>query len=140
MQENQGLYCCGENEMLDVKNIEGILKDTRKQFLQMPKRLSEKARQSSILKPYIADIEAEVSCDSKESKNCHYMLESGINLIYIRDFWRHASITTTKIYLKTETELKRSGLKWNYPDVVTQNIPEWKENIELFQWLNDFCH
>ena len=68
-----------------------------------------------------------------------HMLESGINLIYIRDFLGHVSITTTEIYLKMETELKRSALERSYPDVVTQDIPEWKENTELLQWLNDLC-
>lgn len=67
------------------------------------------------------------------------MLESGINLIYIRDFLGHVSITTTEIYLKTETELKRSVLEQSYPDVVTQDIPEWKDDTELLQWLNNFC-
>ncbi|NLI41691.1 MAG: tyrosine-type recombinase/integrase [Caldisericales bacterium] len=68
-----------------------------------------------------------------------HMLESGINLIYIRDFLGHVSITTTEIYLKVETELKRSVLERSYPDVVTQDIPKWKEDTELLQWLNDFC-
>jgi len=74
----------------------------------------------------------------RHSKAVH-MLESGINLIYIRDFLGHVSITTTEIYLKTETELKRSVLEQSYPDVVTQDIPEWKDDTELLQWLNDFC-
>ncbi len=68
-----------------------------------------------------------------------HMLESGVNLIYIRDFLGHVSITTTEIYLKTETELKRSILERNYPDVVTQDIPEWRNDTELLQWLNDLC-
>jgi len=68
-----------------------------------------------------------------------HMLESGINLIYIRDFLGHVSITTTEIYLKIETELKRSVLERNYPDVVTQDIPEWRNDTELLQWLNDLC-
>ena len=68
-----------------------------------------------------------------------HMLESGVNLIYIRDFLGHASVTTTEIYLKTETELKRSVLEKNYPDVVTQDIPEWRNDTDLLQWLNDFC-
>ena len=56
-----------------------------------------------------------------------------------RDFLGHVSITTTEIYLKTETELKRSVLEQSYPDVVTQDIPEWKDDTELLQWLNNFC-
>ena len=68
-----------------------------------------------------------------------HLLESGVALIYIRDFLGHVSITTTEIYLKMETELKRSVLEIAYPDVVTQDIPEWRENTKLLQWLDDFC-
>ncbi len=74
----------------------------------------------------------------RHSKAVH-MLESGVNLIYIRDFLGHVSITTTEIYLKTETELKRHALEKNYPDLVTQDIPEWRDDTELIQLLNDLC-
>ena len=85
-----------------------------------------------------------ILCDSihphmlRHAKAVH-MLESGVALIYIRDFLGHVSITTTEIYLKMETELKRSALEKVYPDVVTQDIPEWREDTELLQWLDDFC-
>ncbi|MBV7275715.1 site-specific integrase [Clostridium sp. PL3] len=68
-----------------------------------------------------------------------HLLESGVNLIYIRDLLGHVSVTTTEIYLRAETELKRVALENTYPEVVTQNIPLWTENTELLQWLDDFC-
>jgi site-specific recombinase XerD len=36
-----------------------------------------------------------------------HLLESGVNLIYIRDFLGHSSVTTTEIYAKCNPELKR---------------------------------
>lgn len=68
-----------------------------------------------------------------------HLLEAGINLIYIRDLLGHVSITTTEIYLKAETQLKRNALENAYPQILTQDIPLWTENIELLQWLENFC-
>jgi len=68
-----------------------------------------------------------------------HLLESGVNLIYIRDLLGHVSVTTTEIYLRAETELKRVALEGAYPDIVTQDIPLWKENTELLCWLDEFC-
>ena len=42
----------------------------------------------------------------RHSKAMH-LLESGVNLIYIRDFLGHSSVTTTEIYAKCNPELKR---------------------------------
>jgi site-specific recombinase XerD len=68
-----------------------------------------------------------------------HLLEAGVSLIYIRDLLGHVSITTTEIYLKAETMLKRSALESAYPQIVTQDIPQWTENTELLKWLEDFC-
>ncbi|PKM86079.1 MAG: integrase [Firmicutes bacterium HGW-Firmicutes-12] len=68
-----------------------------------------------------------------------HLLEAGVNLIYIRDILGHVSITTTEIYLKAETELKRNALENAYPQIVSQDIPLWTKNTELIQWLKDFC-
>jgi len=68
-----------------------------------------------------------------------HLLEAGINLIYIRDLLGHVSITTTEIYLKAETQLKRNALENAYPQIITQDIPLWTENTELLQWLENFC-
>ncbi|MGB4590348.1 MAG: site-specific integrase [Clostridiaceae bacterium] len=69
-----------------------------------------------------------------------HLLEAGVNLIYIRDLLGHVSITTTEIYLRTETELKRKALENTYPQIDKQDIPIWEENTELLQWLTDFCN
>ncbi len=75
----------------------------------------------------------------RHSKAIH-MLEAGVPLIYIRDYLGHVSITTTEIYLRSENKLKRLALEKMYADVESQSTPQWTENKELLQWLNDFCN
>ena len=75
----------------------------------------------------------------RHSKALH-MLESGVNLIYIRDFLGHVSVTTTERYLKFDTELKRKALEAAYPQVVSRDIPAWEKNTDILHWLQDFCH
>jgi integrase/recombinase XerD len=74
----------------------------------------------------------------RHSKALH-LLESGVNLIYIRDLLGHVSVTTTEMYLKFDTELKRKALEAAYPQVVSQNAPEWEGNADILQWLQNLC-
>jgi site-specific recombinase XerD len=74
----------------------------------------------------------------RHSKALH-LLESGVNLIYIRDLLGHVSVTTTEIYLKFDTELKRKALEAAYPQVVTQDAPAWEENTDILKWLQELC-
>ncbi|MDK2896050.1 MAG: hypothetical protein PWP04_170 [Candidatus Atribacteria bacterium] len=68
-----------------------------------------------------------------------HLLESGVNLIYIRDLLGHVSVTTTEIYLRADTELKRIALESAYPEVVSADTPGWTEDTELLHWLEEFC-
>ena len=40
-----------------------------------------------------------------------YLLQSGVNLIYIRDLLGHVDIKSTEIYLKIDSEMKRKALE-----------------------------
>jgi len=67
------------------------------------------------------------------------LLEAGVNLIYIRDLLGHVNVTTTEIYLRANTEIKRKALEAVYMEVVTQDIPIWQEDTDLLSWLQGFC-
>ena len=74
----------------------------------------------------------------RHSKALH-LLESGVNLIYIRDLLGHVNVTTTEIPLKFDTELKRKALEAAYPQVVSQDVPAWEENTDILLWLQNLC-
>lgn len=74
----------------------------------------------------------------RHSKALH-LLESGVNLIYIRDLLGHVSVTTTEVYLKFDTELKRKALEVAYPQVTSQNVPAWEEDNNILHWLQGLC-
>ncbi|MBQ9001522.1 MAG: site-specific integrase [Eggerthellaceae bacterium] len=46
----------------------------------------------------------------RHSKAMH-MLEAGVNLIYIRDFLGHSSVTTTEVYARANPEMKRKAIE-----------------------------
>ncbi|MSS10930.1 tyrosine-type recombinase/integrase [Clostridium sp. WB02_MRS01] len=40
-----------------------------------------------------------------------YLLEAGVNFVYIRDFLGHSYITITEIYARANPEIKRNPIK-----------------------------
>ncbi|GGK09653.1 putative integrase/recombinase y4rC [Lentibacillus kapialis] len=65
-----------------------------------------------------------------------HLLQAGVNLIYIRDLLGHVDISTTEIYARADTELKRKALEETYPNVVSSDLPQWSEDEDLLAWLN----
>jgi site-specific recombinase XerD len=70
----------------------------------------------------------------RHSKAMH-LLEAGVNLIYIRDFLGHSSVTTTEIYAKTNPEIRRKIIVDN---AIASGAAEHYDNDEresLLNWL-----
>ncbi|HLX53766.1 MAG TPA: tyrosine-type recombinase/integrase [Aquella sp.] len=70
----------------------------------------------------------------RHSKAMH-LLEAGVNLIYIRDFLGHASVTTTEIYAKTNPELKRKFLEESSISLGVISKYSKQDKEDLLQWL-----
>lgn len=70
----------------------------------------------------------------RHSKAMH-LLQSDINLVYIRDFLGHADIKTTEIYARADAETKRKALLSAQTSIVSEELPVWKQNESLFKWL-----
>ncbi len=70
----------------------------------------------------------------RHSKAIH-LLQSGVNLIYIRDFLGHVDIQTTEIYARIDGEMKRKALEKSANQTVTDKLPEWQNNAGLMNWL-----
>ena len=71
----------------------------------------------------------------RHSKSVH-LLQSGVNLIYIRDLLGHSDCSTTQIYAKADTETRRKALEAAYADILpTNELPDWSEDKNLMDFL-----
>ena len=70
----------------------------------------------------------------RHSKAMH-LLESGVNLIYIRDFLGHASVTTTEIYAKANPLVKAKQILENASNVNIENGYNDTEKKDLLDFL-----
>lgn len=73
----------------------------------------------------------------RHSKAMH-LLENGVNLIYIRDFLGHSSVTTTEIYARCNPELKRKYIE-QAGNLITESVEEYNANEKatLLAWLRN---
>ena len=72
----------------------------------------------------------------RHTKSVH-LLQSGVNLIYIRDFLGHVDCATTEIYAKVDTEMKRKAIEAAYEDVLPhEELPSWTDDKNLMGFLN----
>lgn len=72
----------------------------------------------------------------RHSKSVH-LLQSGVNLIYIRDFLGHSDCSTTQIYAKADTETRRKALEAAYVDILpTSELPDWSDDKNLMDYLS----
>lgn len=72
----------------------------------------------------------------RHSKAMH-LLQSGINLIYIRDFLGHVDIQTTEVYARVDGEMKRKALEKNNHGIISDKIPSWQNDKKLMNWLKN---
>jgi len=70
----------------------------------------------------------------RHSKAMH-LLQANVNLIYIRDFLGHASVTTTERYAKADSEIKRKAIEKASSNILPDRKYSQKEKNELLSWL-----
>jgi site-specific recombinase XerD len=70
----------------------------------------------------------------RHSKAMH-MLEAGVNLIYIKDFLGHSSVTTTEVYARANPEMKRKAIEEASANVIKKTRFSVKDREDLLAWL-----
>jgi site-specific recombinase XerD len=70
----------------------------------------------------------------RHSKAMH-LLESGVNLVYIRDFLGHSSVTTTEIYARASTKAKREAIEKAAMNVIKESAYDEERRSDLIYWL-----
>jgi integrase/recombinase XerD len=71
----------------------------------------------------------------RHTKGMH-LLQSGISLEIIRDFLGHVDAKTTQIYARANLEMKRKALEKISNELPAPNIPSWKKDKSLLDWLS----
>ena len=96
-----------------------------------------------ILKKYAAqaqgigvkDISEEITPHWLRHSKAMHLLQSGVNLIYIRDLLGHSDVSTTEIYARADETMKRKALLEAYESPSEDQLPAWKKDKGLLDWL-----
>lgn len=65
-----------------------------------------------------------------------HLLQAGVNLIYIRDLLGHVDVSTTEIYARADTEMKRKAIEGAYEPLAPElRYPDWTDDKSLMGWL-----
>jgi hypothetical protein len=65
-----------------------------------------------------------------------HLLQSGVNLVWIRDLLGHSTIQTTEIYARADSKQKREAIEKASENLTPSDvIGEWVDNNDLISWL-----
>jgi site-specific recombinase XerD len=119
---NHFLFCNRRNEKLTRAGITYILK----KYFQTAQISSQELLPDSISPHKI-----------RHSKAMH-LLQSGVNLIYIRDLLGHTDVKTTEIYARADSAAKRKALENAHINISPAEKPSWHEDDGILTWLQNF--
>ena len=102
---------------------------------------------SYIIDKYIEDVRKQSNILLPDKVSPHvfrhteamHLLQANVNLVYIRDFLGHASVTTSEIYARADDRIKRLALEKAYSPSVVDDVPAWQEDKDLLNWLQRLC-
>lgn len=79
------------------------------------------------------------SCHQLRHSRAMHLLQSGVNLVWIRDLLGHTSIQTTEVYARADSKQKREAIE-RASDCLTPTLSngEWVDNKNLITWLKEF--
>lgn len=128
-----------ENKLLDSQNLKHPL---------FPNRQGGKLSRMAVLniiKKYAAMTKVKhpelipdgIGCHSFRHSKAVHMLEADINLVYIRDFLGHSSITTTEVYARVSEKKKQEALAKLNPGIIKTGKTSWQKDKELLGFLKE---
>lgn len=83
-------------------------------------------------------IPADLSPHKMRHTTAMELVDSGVDLIYIRDLLGHVSVKTTEIYAKADAKLKREAIEAASREIVPPEEAQWDSNDDLKSWLKAF--
>ncbi len=107
------------------------IKLTRAGITYILKKYAEMAR---ICNPNL--IPEITSCHQLRHSRAMHLLQSGVNLVWIRDLLGHSSIQTTEIYARADSKQKREAIEKASENLTPSDvIGEWVDKKDLISWL-----
>ncbi len=79
-----------------------------------------------------------LSCHCMRHSKAMHLLQSGVNLVYIRDILGHSSVQVTEIYARADSHQKREAIEKAYSEVSPKEVSPWLNNDDLLSWLKSF--
>ena len=97
------------------------------------------ANNARILNPEL--IPEKISPHTLRHSKAMHLLQSGVNLVYIRDILGHVSIQTTELYARADSKQKREALEAAYINIIPVQANEgiWEKDSKLREWLKNFA-
>lgn len=83
----------------------------------------------------VKDMSGEITPHWLRHSKAMHLLQSGVNLVYIRDLLGHSNISTTEIYARADEKMKRKALTEAYNSPTSLELPIWKKDKNLLDWL-----
>jgi len=130
--DETGLLQAWANEQPLFDNGQGG-KLSRKSIAVIVKKYSDRARKEN---PTI--IPERVSPHSLRHSKAMMLQDTGINMVYIRDFLGHASVTTTEIYARINHRQKMEAIEKTALSPNPDKLPIWHRNKGLLEMLESY--
>jgi integrase len=64
-----------------------------------------------------------------------HLIQADVNLIYIRDLLGHVDVSTTEVYARADSEMKRKAIERAYESLSPDVLPDWCDDGSLIGWL-----
>lgn len=121
------LPACNSNYLFTNRSNKPL---TRAGVTYILKKYAESAQNNGV-----KDITSEITPHWLRHSKAMHLLQSGVNLVYIRDLLGHADISTTEIYARADEKMKRKALMSAYDSPTNDELPSWKKDKGLMDWL-----
>ena len=115
------LFSNGRGDMLTRMGITAIVK----KYAAMARKINPSL------------VPEKISPHSLRHSKAMMLQQNGVNLVCIRDFLGHQSVTTTEIYARVDNKQKQEAIEKTSLSLAPKKIPSWQQNKGLLQWLEN---
>lgn len=83
-------------------------------------------------------IPEDIGCHSLRHSTAMSLVNSKVDLIYVRDLLGHTSVQTTEIYARADSEAKRAAIESAAQDFVPKEDAIWENDKSVMDWIKEF--